>query len=401
VLLLLSSSTADAAGFYLSEVGTPASLGTAGAANVTNNFGPDAAWANPAGLTSVEDGAIVVGMQAIGANFEFDPSIAEAGGDDGGNAGSIAMVPSFFYHLQLNDKWHYGFGLSGLQGGGLDYGDDFVGRYGAKTVDLEALAATFSFGYQVTDRLSVGAGVSVVYTLFSEEIAINQGPLPDGQVKFDELDDWGVQPIIGLQYDLSERLLFGLSWRGEFDANLKGNAKFNTVAPLPARTNIEIDWTNPQWLEAGLRYTTTGGYSWMLSGTWQEWSEFSENQIAVDVGGVGGSTTLDRDWDDTWGASLGFGRLPGANVYGYGWSMGVGYESSPVDDDKRTIDMPMDETWKVSAALFKRRENKFDWSVGATLYVIGDNEIDQTAQGVRFTGDFDQYLLFLGTTFRF
>ena len=127
----------------------------------------------------------------------------------------------------------------------MDYGNDFVGRYGAKTVDLEAIGTTFSFGYEVTDRLSVGAGASVVYTLFSEEIAINQGPLPDGQVKFDELDDWGVQPIVGLQYDLTEKLMFGFTWRGEFDAELEGDVKFNTVLPLPAKTMKQIRCIRP------------------------------------------------------------------------------------------------------------------------------------------------------------
>ena len=404
-LAMLASTTGHAAGFYLSEVGTPASLGTGGAANVTNNFGPDATWSNPAGLTGVEDGVIVTGLQAIASTMEFDPTVADKGGSDGGNAGAIAVVPSFYYHLQLSEKWHYGFGVSGLQGGGLDYGNDFVGRYGAKTVDLEAIGTTFSFGYEVTDRLSVGAGASVVYTLFSEEIAINQGPLPDGQVKFDELDDWGVQPIVGLQYDLTEKLMFGFTWRGEFDADLEGDVKFsNVVLPLPAETDIEIDWTNPQWLEAGLRYSTAKGRNWFVMANWQEWSKFSENQISVDViGGNVVNATLERDWDDTWGVAVGYAHTPlDVDTYGYGWSVGAAYESSPVDDDKRTIDMPMDESWKVSASLMNRRENKFDWSIGATLYFVGDAEIDQTAQGVRFAGDFDKYLLlFLGATFRF
>jgi long-chain fatty acid transport protein len=82
--------------------------------------------------------------------------------------------------------------------------------------------------------------------------------------------------------------------------------------------------------------------------------------------------------------------------------MGVGYESSPVDDDKRTIDLPMDETWKLSASLLRVRENRFDWSLAATLHLVGEAEVDQTVQGVRFAGDFDKYfVLFVGATARF
>ena len=50
--LLLSETYA--AGFYLAEVGTPHSLGTAGVANPTNIQSADAAWSNPAGMAFVQ-----------------------------------------------------------------------------------------------------------------------------------------------------------------------------------------------------------------------------------------------------------------------------------------------------------------------------------------------------------
>jgi long-subunit fatty acid transport protein len=49
----LAPPLAQAAGFYLAEVGSPASLGTGGVANPTNTFGADAAWTNPAGMTGL------------------------------------------------------------------------------------------------------------------------------------------------------------------------------------------------------------------------------------------------------------------------------------------------------------------------------------------------------------
>ena len=87
---------------------------------------------------------------------------------------------------------------------------------------------------------------------------------------------------------------------------------------------------------------------------------------------------------------------------GFGWSVGLGYESSPVEDDVRTIDLPMDETWKLSASLLRSRAKGFDWSLALTAHLVGEAEVDQTAQGVRFAGDFDKYfIVFLGATARF
>jgi uncharacterized protein YneR len=68
----------------------------------------------------------------------------------------------------------------------------------------------------------------------------------------------------------------------------------------------------------------------------------------------------------------------------------------------RTIDFPVDESWRFSAAYGRFNESQRGWSVGATLAVIGDAKIDQTAQGVRFAGEFDDYyLLFVNATLRF
>jgi long-chain fatty acid transport protein len=399
-LVLPSGTAAHAAGFYISEVGTPTSLGTAGAANVTNNWGPDAAWANPAGLTGMQDTVSSAGLQVIAPTMEWDTDIAEKGGKDGGNSGEAAGVPSFFFHQALTDKWHFGFGFSALQGGGADYGDDFVGRYGTIDIALTGIGATYSLGYKVNDRLSLGFGGSVVHSNYEQDIAINLGPLPDGKVKIKDADDTGVQPIAGLQYAITDDLFFGVMYRAEFDANLKGNVEFKNLpsaVPLPSQTNIKLEWKNPQTLDAGLRYKLGNSKMLFISGNWQQWSEFSENQLIIDTAAGNVPTTLDRDWDDTWSVSVGYGNI---DTY-RGFSMGIAYESSPADDDVRTIDFPVEENWKFSAAYGRAKESGRGWSAGATLQVFGDAKIDQTTQGVRFKGDFsDFYVLFAGVTMR-
>jgi hypothetical protein len=60
--------------------------------------------------------------------------------------------------------------------------------------------------------------------------------------------------------------------------------------------------------------------------------------------------------------------------------MGISYDTSPVDDDDRTLDLPMDEQLKLSAAC-AREGKKLDYAIGATLMYLGDGKVDQTAQG--------------------
>lgn len=396
-------STATAGGFYINSVGSPGSLGTAASANVTNTWGPDATWANPAGLSAIGERRVMTASGQLLIPFaEFDPSLATAGGDDGGSSGDPALIPSFFFAQSLNEDWGFGFGISALQGGGVDYGENFAGRYGAIDVTLTGLAATWSVGHQLTDRFSWGIGASVVQTVFEQTIAVNQGQFEDGRVAFRDLDDVGVQGIFGLQYAFTEKFMFGATYRSEFDANLEGNVKFrNFVIPgVPNRRNLDVDWTNPQWIEAGLRYVTGRGHSFFVSGNWQEWSEFSQNQLTIDTNRNNIVTTLDRDWDDTWSIGIGYATKTDTTN---GLSFGLRYESSPVDDDKRTIDLPLDESWQVSASYGRFKPDlSSGWSVGTTVAFFGDSEVDQTVQNSRFAGKFnDNIVAFLGLNFRF
>jgi long-chain fatty acid transport protein len=215
---LLAAPVVPAAGFYIPEVGTPSSLGTGGVANPTNTYGADASWTNPAGMTGLQHDEIMAGLQLILPKTEFDSSIATAGGSDGGNAGVVAPIPSFFYVNKVSDRLRLGFSVAGVLGGGLDYGDNFVGRYSTISAELAGVGLSPSLAWQVNDRLSLGAGVSFMYTLFNEEIAINPDLVPtgngrDGKLKIEDATDWGYQPFFGLTYAFSDRALLGVVYR--------------------------------------------------------------------------------------------------------------------------------------------------------------------------------------------
>jgi long-chain fatty acid transport protein len=126
-LAMLMASGVHSAAFYVGEIGTPGSLGTAGVANTTNTFGTDSSFTNPAGMTVLKRDSVVAGVQMLIPEIKFDSSVAEAGGKDGGNAGNIAAIPSLFAVKVLDDRTRIGFSITGPLGGGMNYGDDFVG----------------------------------------------------------------------------------------------------------------------------------------------------------------------------------------------------------------------------------------------------------------------------------
>jgi long-chain fatty acid transport protein len=333
--------------------------------------------------------------------------VAEAGGSDGGNAGNIAAIPAFFMVKKLSEQVRVGFSLVAPQGGAMSYSDNFVGRYGATKVALAAIGGSPSIAYKVNDRLSLGGGVSIIYTQFEESIAINQsalvpgpGTLPDGKVKFDNMTDLGYQPFVGLTYYLSDRLMLGAVYRAEMDVNLEGDLNFRSLAfPTPPADDIEIDWDNPQVLKAGLRYEFAPGKKLMFSADWEDWSAFSENQLAITGGVVNPAGVLERNFKDTWSAGV---ALVDMSKKTRGYSVGFSYDSSPVSNKDRTIDLPFDETYKLSAAYGWKGSKQLDFALGGTLLYFGEGKVDQTAQGVRFKGKFDTNMaLFLGGTVRY
>jgi long-chain fatty acid transport protein len=413
LVLLAATSAVHGAGFYSPSVGTPGSLGTAGVANPTNTRGADASWTNPAGMTGIDGQHVIAGFQVIVPSVKFNAKgarndailpgrLGPVSGDSGGNAGEVAPIPSFFYVQPVSDRLRFGLASTAPLGGGVDYGKDFVGRYAIQDVALAGVSLTPSLAYRVSDRLSIGAGASVVYSALSQSIALRQGapdPALDGRIKFEDLDDWGVQAVLGLTYALSNDLLLGVVYRGEMDTNLDGNVKYEGLrnpqlaASLPR--DVKISWTNPQWLEAGLRYRLDDKTQLYVNAGWQEWSKFSENELGFSNDRV---VVSDRNWNDTWHGGVAAVRALSSTSF---VSFGLSYESSPVKDKYRTLDFPVDEQWKLSASYAWRHKDTLAFALGATLVFVGDAALEQTAQRVTVRGDYDTNLLaILGGTLR-
>ena len=393
--------TSFAGGFYIQELGTPASIGTAGTARTTNNVDPESAWGNPAGMTGISKDTILIGSQILVPNVRFDSDIATAGGSDGGNAGNAAIIPSIFAVKTISENTSVGFSMVAPLGGGVDYGSNFVGRYSTQEAALQGAAISASFGYQLNEDLSIGAGVSALYTLFEMDLAINQpGALPDGQAKIEDADDWAPQLFLGMQYQLNDKTRLGIVYRSEANIDLSGDFEINgTVIPATPSGKVEAGWDNPQLLEVGLSYEVNDNLTVFAQADWEDWSTFSENTFQIS--GSGGITTvaeLDRKFRDTYRVGMGMVYKAGETNY----LLGTSYDSSPVSDSNRTFDLPLDEQFRIAGAIVHESEQGPDYALSASYVYFGEGKVDQTSQGVRAKGEFDtNWGFFLGGTLRY
>jgi long-subunit fatty acid transport protein len=186
------------------------------------------------------------------------------------------------------------------------------------------------------------------------------------------------------------------STRAEKDVNLEGDVKSRNLGALtPPVNSMDISWDNPQTPEAGLSYKLTDEKTLFFNAGREDLSDFSDNELDFTGAAV---VTLDRNWEDARHSGIALAHI----VNREGYSAGLSYESSPVDDDHRTFDLPVDELYRLSATYSWTGSQRQDFSLGGSLMMFGDTSIDNTVHGVRVECDFDSnYVLILGGTLGF
>jgi long-subunit fatty acid transport protein len=73
-----------------------------------------------------------------------------------------------------------------------------------------------------------------------------------------------------------------------------------------------------------------------------------------------------------------------------------------VSNKNRTLDLPFEELYKLSFAYAWESQKNLDFSLGGTVYMVGDARIKQESQGVTTKGKYDtNYIIFFGGTARY
>ena len=402
VLTVLSAPPAWAAGLWLYEMATP-DMGTAAAGRAALANDASTAVFNPAGMTRLERSQLLAGFQGLVVNAEFDPDSAPTfGGGDGGDAGYFTPVASIFYVHSLSPDLKLGVGVGSYFGLGLDYDDDWAGRYHILEGEFLTFGVNPGIGYRINEFVSVGGGFSVLHAELDQKAAINNSitdpGTPDGQIKIED-DDVGYGFNLGVLIEARVGTRFGITYRSEMDfefkdvAELKGlGPNLRTLLDLAGVTGskVDIDMTVPQAVMVSGYHDLTDRLAIMANIGWQDWSEFGKSDIKVQSETTT-SFTSDSNMDDTWHVAIGAQyRIAEPWLL----SIGFAYDSSPFDHaEDRTPDMPLDRQIRYATGL------QYDWNddvtVGAAYTFIdaGDAKID--LEGGQLTGslkgDYDTY----------
>lgn len=452
--LAVLSSQAIASGYKVNEqAASHSGRAFAGSAAVANDA--SVVFFNPAGMSRLDRSQASFGFGFISAEGEFrngeriDPagissntplSLQTPFGEsdvynDGGNFLGDTIIPFGYYVHKLNEKAAIGFGLFAPFGTSTDYATGSLASGFADETQLSAIEFQPSFSYQITDTLSFGAGLDIVYAegLLSKELDLV--PLaaayqvygaqvaggvdearrinPEAYRGFENKieiagDDWAYGFNFGLMWDISESTTVGFAYRSEIDLELEGESEFSTSdgvvafldpdreGPVPAgiypvdgasgrveMQNSYVPLTGPHTATFSIAHQFNEKLQLLAGATWADWSSFkyfdiiaTEDGIIDDLSGLGDNYIghIVEKWHDT--VSYAIGAEYQLNPQ---WIVRSGYafDESPVKDEYRTARVPdNDRQWLTLGATFTlNRHWSFDGSLGYLF--MDDSPLDE------------------------
>ncbi len=378
-MLLTLPCISQAGGLYLNEFGTP-SMGVAGAG--ANAVASDASTSfhNPAGMTRIKGRELMGTAGLLNSTVKFDPDPdTPVAGSDGGDAGGLAPIIGGFYVHSLSDRWKLGANLLTLTGAVLDYDDDWTGRYLNTEVTLLTMTFAPSIAYRVNDWLSLGAAAEIMYAELEMKA---KAPLPgpggaEGEVKIDG-NDVAFGFGLGALFELSERTRFGLVYQSEIEPEFDGDVDLSPPG-LSVATDTTI--TLAQFIRLSAYHELND--QWALLGTvgWEDWSAFEDVNISTNSG----SRDIPRNWKDTWKFAAGVHYRP---VEKWLLQLGMAYDTSPVDSDDRTPDMPIDRQIRYATGVQYKWSDRLSTGAQFVYADYGKAKIDnQSLKGEYKTND--------------
>ena len=349
-LALLGANHALAGGLWLNEYGDFAG----GRANAGAAAGVDEASTilqNPASGHRIEGSQMFMAGGAFipQVKFDVDESDPLIGDENGGQAGLPAGAASFAYvHDTGSDKWSVGIAMSGLSGAGLDYKDEWVGRYQATDVNLVILGLDPTVSYRVTDKFAVGVSAVLYYASLELKVRIPAALPPgqpdheDGKAKLDG-DDWDAGFKLGATYEFSPYTRVGMLYQSELDINFDGNLKIQSGdKEAESNTNQKM----AQYVRVGLHHDLNDRLGLDFTLGWDDWSALDSIFVSVDTGGPVEEAGLEKGWKDTYHYAAGFSYKLNED-----WDLtaGIAYDTNPVDSRDRTADLAVDRQVRYNA----------------------------------------------------
>lgn len=388
---LVLPSTAHGAGFSLIEQSVSA-MGNAYAGAAASAEDASTVYFNPAGMVYLPQSQLVVGAHAIRPSGRFNnegsvSALGRPGTGEGGNIGDWAVVPNLYYSHVVTPDIRLGISVNAPFGLKTEYDKGWIGRFQAVKSELKTYNINPAIAFRVSDRLSLGLGVSVMYADAELTRAVNL--VTSESTANISGDDWGYGFNLGAIYQPASDTRIGLAYRSRVVQHLEGTVKFGqALAANNGKISANLDL--PESLSLSAIHHLNAQWELLGDISWTRWSQFNELRILNSNGTVLSLTP--ENWHNTMRYSLGVSYR-----YNPQWKVraGVAYDEEAMSERDRTTRIPgNDRLWLTLGAGWDISD-KDRLDVGYAHLFLRDAHIDDNQSSAsagfngRITGSYD------------
>ncbi len=342
---------AEAGGF---AIGTQSGSGTgnafAGGAAVADDV--SVAWSNPAGMALLPAGMHAAGaLHVIKPSFKFrnggsTGAFAAPGTGEGGDGGDWAFIPNGFFKMNINPQLTFGLALNVPFGLKTQYDQGWRGQLTGLKSEIRTINVNPSLAYKITDKVSIGAGVSVQKV--DAELTAFAGSAATGNLNLDA-DDVGYGFNVGMMFQAAPNARIGATYRSSIKYELEGTAGFTGTSAALLGSGVRADLRVPEMVSVSFLVSPNPKWDLMGDVTWTRWSRLQRLVVtrtsATPAGAAAGSTltSLAFNWQNTWRFGLGANYKMNDQTK---LRFGLAWDETPTNDVDRTARLPdQDRTW--------------------------------------------------------
>ncbi|MFC1693870.1 OmpP1/FadL family transporter [Candidatus Latescibacterota bacterium] len=377
-VMLLWTAQVWASGLAIPEQGA-AALGFS-AAMTARSEDLSSIFYNPAGIGYVENTELYLGVIPI------IPGHAYAGNGASLDAEKKTFLPPQLYAARrFNERVVLGFGVYAPFGLGTDWDETWNGRYTSTLAEIQCIYANPTIAYKVNDMISLGVGVSYVYSNATIEKKIDTGLVLYGETKDTALASITAPMIANTDYDSHfsldgsgsgfgynigalitpiEKLQLGISYRGATDIEYEGDAKFShnktaienipgmgtllytgVASKMPATQDGETTLHLPWMLNLGAKYDITDIWDASVDFDFVGWSVYDELTIDFADDKPKDKSTMDKDWENSFVFRAGTSYDINESLVARG---GFLFDQSPVPDNTFDGQLPDNDRTGIS-----------------------------------------------------
>jgi long-chain fatty acid transport protein len=439
------------AGFALQE-NSASGLGNAFAGGAAATEDASILWSNAAGMARLGSGQVAGVLNLIQPSLKFRNANSQAAaqqplGGEGGDAGSLNIVPNFYLTLPIDRQWSVGLGVNAPFGLVTEYDNGWIGRFQGLKSEIQTINVNPAVSWKLSDGVAIGLGVNyqhidatftsnVNYSAALLSAAAANGIAP-GSATFNAIaqstaglhsqaevtgTDYGWGWNLGILLDIDQANRIGAQYRSAIKYTVTGQATFanppmpalapplgSVVDQLAAGLNSQLLYNSGISSQIKLPEIVNVSYFGKLNEQWElmadvqytGWSSIQQLTFTRTNGSP--LQTTAENFDDTWRVAVGANYRHDSQWLFRG---GLAYDQSPVRDADRSVRLPdSDRTWlalgtqyRMSPQLWFDFGAAYIWVRGGSIDNIGSSNLGlppSAAQSALVNGSYHNSVIVL------